>query len=77
MLRWLDNFPLWLLVLVAVFMALSPFVPEPHLWEKTRMLFSGTLTRPLDIFDLFMHGAPMVLLVIRLSRMAGRRRNGS
>ena len=30
-----------------VFLALAPFVPEPHLWEKFKMLRDGTLTRPI------------------------------
>jgi hypothetical protein len=34
-----------------------------------RMLFDGSLSRPIDIFDLFYHLAPMVLLGIRLERM--------
>jgi hypothetical protein len=37
--------------------------------EKLRMLSQGTLSRPIDIFDLFYHLAPMVLLGIRLERM--------
>ena len=44
---------------------LSPFKPEPHLVEKLRMLFTGTLTRPLDIFDLFFHATPLILLAIK------------
>jgi len=47
-------------------MALAPFVPEPHLWEKLKMLAAGTLVRPIDIFDLFLHGAPLVLLALKL-----------
>jgi hypothetical protein len=72
MLLWLDRFPLWLLVLLVVFMALAPFVPEPHLSEKLKMLAAGTLTRPIDILDLLMHAAPMALLGIRLGRMYRR-----
>jgi len=45
-------------------------VPEPHLWQKLKMLFAGTLTRPVDIFDLFLHGTPLVLLVLKLMRLA-------
>jgi hypothetical protein len=51
---------------LAVLMALAPFVPAPHLWEKLKMLASGTLVRPIDIFDLFLHGAPLVLLALKL-----------
>ncbi len=67
--RWLDRFPLFLLVLVAAWMAVAPITPEPHLVEKTRMLFQGTLTRPIDIFDLLFHITPMVLLALRVWRL--------
>ena len=71
--QWLDRIQLSVLLPVALVLALAPFVPEPHLWEKLKMLFSGTLTRPIDIFDLFLHGAPLVLVILKLLRM---RRHG-
>jgi hypothetical protein len=43
-------------------------VPEPHLVEKMRMLADGTLTRPLDVFDVFWHLLPASLLAIKLAR---------
>jgi hypothetical protein len=64
--KWLDRIPYSLLVPLAAVMALAPFVPEPHLWEKLKMLASGTLVRPIDIFDLFLHGTPLLLLVLKL-----------
>ena len=67
-LKWLDRAPLFLLIALAVWMAGAPFTPEPHLVEKLRLLFQGTLTRPLDIFDLLMHAAPSVLLAVKLAR---------
>ncbi len=67
---WLDQIPLVAIVLIAVFVGLAPFVPEPHLWEKLKMLFAGTLTRPLDIFDLLWHAAPLAVLVLKLIRIA-------
>ncbi len=69
MLAWLDEIPLPMLLLATVMLGMAPFYPEPHLVEKVRMLSSGTLTRPLDIFDLLMHAAPGLLLVIKLVRM--------
>ena len=69
MLNWVDKLPVKPLIVVAVFFALMPIQPEPHLIEKLRMLFEGTLTRPIDIFDLFMHSLPTILLVIRLIRI--------
>ena len=68
MLKLIDKIPLSLLVVLAIMFAIVP-IGKPHLWEKLGMLFDGTLSRPIDIFDLFMHGAPMVLLLIRLARL--------
>jgi hypothetical protein len=33
------------------------------------MLAAGELIKPIDIFDLFLHGTPAVLLIIKLLRM--------
>lgn len=68
MFAWLDRVPLPMIALPALILGLAPFVPEPHLWEKLKMLASGTLSRPIDIFDLFLHGTPAVLLMIKLIR---------
>lgn len=70
--EWLDKLPLLVLVVLALTLGLAPFVPEPHLWEKLKMLAAGTLTRPLDIFDLLWHAAPWVLLAAKLVRVALR-----
>jgi hypothetical protein len=69
----LDRFPLALYVVLALTLGLAPFLPEPHLWEKLKMLASGNLSRPIDVFDLFWHGAPWVLLVLKLLRLRSRR----
>ncbi|KPK01585.1 MAG: hypothetical protein AMS20_13345 [Gemmatimonas sp. SG8_28] len=59
--------PYRLLVPVALVLGLAPLRPEPHLVEKLRMLFGGTLSRPIDIFDLVLHGTPAVLLMVRVA----------
>ena len=64
--KWLDKIPYAFIVPLAVVLALAPFAPEPHLWEKLKMLFAGTLARPIDIFDLFLHGAPLLILLLKL-----------
>jgi hypothetical protein len=66
MLPILKDIPYSLLIILTIFMGLAPFVPEPHLVEKVRMLFEGTLRRPLDIFDLFFHLFPLILLILKL-----------
>ncbi|MEZ5998266.1 MAG: hypothetical protein R3B98_06195 [Hyphomonas sp.] len=70
MLSFLDNIPLSLAVVACLTLGLAPFTPEPHLWEKLKMLGAGTLRRPVDIFDLVLHGAPWVVLAAKLARMA-------
>jgi len=60
--QWLDNIPWEILIIGSLTLGLAPFVPEPHLIEKIRMLLQGTLSRPLDIFDLLMHAAFPLLL---------------
>jgi hypothetical protein len=72
--KWLDRIPYSLLVPLAAVMALAPFVPEPHLWEKLKMLAAGTLVRPIDIFDLFLHGTPLLLLALKLLSGLSRKR---
>jgi hypothetical protein len=62
----LAGIPLRLLAPLAIVLALAPFRPQPHLWEKLGMLAAGTLTRPIDILDLFLHGTPLVLLILVL-----------
>lgn len=69
-LSFLDQLPLNILILAALTLGLAPFFPEPHIWEKLKMLAAGNLTRPLDIFDLCLHAAPWLLLGARLARMA-------
>jgi hypothetical protein len=68
MFKFLDTMSYPILTLVAVFMLLAPFRPMPHVIEKLIMLKNGALTRPIDIFDLFFHLIPAVLLVIKLYR---------
>jgi hypothetical protein len=70
--KWLDALPFAPLLVVALLLGFAPFVPEPHLVEKIRMLAAGTLTRPLDIFDLFYHGLPLALLFFKLIRSLNR-----
>ena len=70
---WIDRQPLMLFVLVALTLGLAPFVPEPHVWEKLKMLAAGSLSRPIDIFDLCLHGVPWVLLLLKLYRLSARK----
>lgn len=73
MLSWLDRFPLWLLLVLALTLGLAPFAPEPHIWEKLKLLAAGQLVRPIDIFDLLLHGVPWLLLLAKLGRLLAKR----
>ena len=68
--QWLDKISFPILIVASLTLGLAPFMPEfkPHLFEKLNMLFDGTLAKPIDIFDLFMHGTPAALLGVRLFR---------
>ncbi len=61
-----GRIPLSLLIVLCLTLGLAPFVPEPHAWEKLKMLASGALTDIVDIFDLLLHGTPWLLLIIKL-----------
>lgn len=65
--EFIRKIPYSLLVPVALVLGFAPFAPEPHLVGKFELLFSGELSRPLDIFDLLMHLTPIVLLFIKLA----------
>ncbi len=71
--KWLDKLGWPTVILFALLLGLAPFRPEPHVVEKLRMLFDGTLHRPIDIFDLILHGAPWVVLVLKAIREMKRR----
>ena len=62
----ISEIPLSIAILAALTLGLAPFFPEPHIWEKLKMLRAGTLKKPIDIFDLLLHAAPWALLVVRL-----------
>jgi hypothetical protein len=64
----LDKIPYSILIIAAIFMILAPFKPMPHVLEKLIMLKNGTLTKPIDIFDLFYHLIPTIILLLKIYR---------
>jgi hypothetical protein len=67
--RWFDAIPISILAVGTIILGLAPFYPEPHIWEKLKLLSEGALTRPIDIFDLALHGSFPVLLTLKLMRV--------
>ncbi|MBF9014239.1 MULTISPECIES: RND transporter [unclassified Oceanispirochaeta] len=74
MFSFLDKIEYPLLIIAAVLMLLAPFTPMPHIIEKLIMLREGTLKKPIDIFDLFYHLVPTILLIIKIIRDYGAAR---
>jgi len=62
----LRQIPYSALLLIAIFMAIAPLTPQPHLVEKLGLLMQLQLVRPIDIFDLLFHAAPLLLLAAKL-----------
>ena len=65
--------PYSVLIVLCLTLGLAPFTPEPHVWEKIKLLAAGELTAPIDVFDLLMHGLPFVLLFIKVMTKVTRR----
>jgi len=61
----LDKIPYKIIIPLAVWMLLAPFRPMPHALEKLNMLLNCTLTKPVDIFDLFFHLFPALILLLK------------
>jgi hypothetical protein len=64
----LDKISYAIIIVIAVFMFLAPFKPMPHVFEKVITLKNGTLTKPIDIFDLFFHLFPTIILLLKIYR---------
>lgn len=69
--KWLDKIPFIVLIIICITLGLAPFSPEPHVIEKLKMLISGGLIKPLDIFDFVLHGTPWILLGLKSIRHFG------
>jgi len=66
MLNFLDKVPYSILIVFTILMLLAPLKPMPHVIEKILMLKNGTLHKPIDIFDLFVHLFPLILLILKV-----------
>jgi hypothetical protein len=62
--QFLDKLPWPAVILLCLTLGLAPFFP-PHLFEKLTMLAKGQLKRPIDWFDLFLHSAPWIILLLK------------
>jgi hypothetical protein len=59
-----DQLNWGMVVILCLTLGLVPFSP-PHIIEKLSMLIKGNLVKPLDWFDLLLHGFPWIILLIK------------
>lgn len=68
-----KNATLALLLVLCLTLGLAPFTPEPHLLGKIRWVLGGAKGMTLmDWWDLIMHGAPFIALLLYLPRYFGK-----
>lgn len=62
---------LTIFVMLSLTLGLAPFFPEPHLVGKIRWVLGGAVgMQPMDFFDLCLHGAPWVgLMVVGIKKL--------
>ena len=69
----MKNIVLWLLV--SLTLGLAPFFPEPHLWGKLKWIAGGAHgMKPVDWFDVVLHGAPWLILLFLAGKELGKRK---
>ena len=52
-----------IVILLCLTLGLAPFFPEPHIWGKLKWVLGGGIgMKPIDWFDLVLHGFPFLLL---------------
>lgn len=62
--EFISKMPWGMIIFACLTLGLAPFSP-PHIWEKLQMLSKGQLVRPIDWFDLVLHGTPWLLLIVK------------
>jgi hypothetical protein len=60
-----DQLHWGIIIIFCATLGLAPFSP-PHIVEKLSMLIKGNLIRPIDWFDLLLHGFPWIILILKV-----------
>lgn len=62
-------------LLLCLTLGLAPFIPEPHIVGKLKWLFGGAAgMKPMDYFDLLLHGFPWIWLIWTLFVEFGKKK---
>jgi len=64
--NWIAGLPYGLLVVMALFMAIAPIQPEPHLVQKFQWLMNGSPFKLIDVFDVVWHLLPTILIALKV-----------
>ncbi len=51
-------------LIASLTLGLAPYYPHAHVYKQLVNLWHGTLSAPIDVFDLVLHGAPWVWLFV-------------
>ena len=62
---WIVELPYGLLIVMAIFMAIAPIQPEPHLVQKFQWLMNGSPFKFIDVFDVLWHLLPVILIGLK------------
>ncbi|MDO6605052.1 hypothetical protein [Arenibacter palladensis] len=53
-----------IVLLLCLILGLAPYFPEPHILGKVKWILGGAAgMKPMDWFDVVLHGFPFVLLI--------------
>jgi len=65
---------IWMFGMLSIFLAFAPFFPEPHLIGKIEWMIGGAVgMKPMDYFDTFLHGAPIIVFLFLLGINLGKK----
>ena len=70
--KFISQIPWALIIIACVTLGLAPFNP-PHVWSKFILLIHGELSFGVDLWDLFFHFVPWLLLILKAITSAAMR----
>ena len=62
----LNRISLQTLIVLAIFLAVAPVLPAPHLWQKITGLLAGEWNGLMDFVDIAFHVSPSILLYLKI-----------
>lgn len=72
----LDSLPAGPAMFLGGLFFFMPIMPEPHLWEKAKMIAGGLPMKPIDWLDIVMHAGAGILALAVFVRTRQKARDG-